>query len=113
MVACPVFETKSHVYIVMELVSGGELFDRIVTKDHYSETEAAKVLGPLRVARFRLQVCRSGQSEKWPRTRGQEKQSGNEQWREVSIALVRTPDSRSFERANPRVAGKGQVRCSP
>jgi serine/threonine protein kinase len=27
----------------MELVTGGELFDRIVAKDHYSETEAAKV----------------------------------------------------------------------
>mmetsp|Transcript_32449 Transcript_32449/g.50542 ORF Transcript_32449/g.50542 Transcript_32449/m.50542 type:complete len:514 (+) Transcript_32449:267-1808(+) len=38
-----VFETKTHVYIVMELVTGGELFDRIITKDHYSETEAAKV----------------------------------------------------------------------
>lgn len=38
-----VFETRTHVYIVMELVTGGELFDRIVAKDHYSETEAAKV----------------------------------------------------------------------
>jgi len=38
-----VFETSSHVYIVMELVTGGELFDRIVAKDHYSETEAASV----------------------------------------------------------------------
>jgi len=38
-----VYETVSHVYIVMELVTGGELFDRIVAKDHYSETEAASV----------------------------------------------------------------------
>ncbi|EKX34040.1 hypothetical protein GUITHDRAFT_147498 [Guillardia theta CCMP2712] len=29
------------IYIVMEYVSGGELFDRIVEKDHYSEAEAA------------------------------------------------------------------------
>ncbi|KAJ1492321.1 kinase-like domain-containing protein, partial [Baffinella frigidus] len=30
-------------YIVMELVTGGELFDRIVEKDHYNESEAANI----------------------------------------------------------------------
>eukprot|EP00286_Rhodomonas_abbreviata_P016967 CAMPEP_0181321360 /NCGR_PEP_ID=MMETSP1101-20121128/18638_1 /TAXON_ID=46948 /ORGANISM="Rhodomonas abbreviata, Strain Caron Lab Isolate" /LENGTH=404 /DNA_ID=CAMNT_0023429171 /DNA_START=65 /DNA_END=1279 /DNA_ORIENTATION=+ len=38
-----VFEHSKFIYIVMEEVSGGELFDRIVAKDHYSEAEAAKV----------------------------------------------------------------------
>lgn len=42
-IGAAVFETVTHVYIVMELVTGGELFDRIVAKDHYSETEAASV----------------------------------------------------------------------
>mmetsp|Transcript_28665 Transcript_28665/g.44913 ORF Transcript_28665/g.44913 Transcript_28665/m.44913 type:complete len:287 (+) Transcript_28665:1174-2034(+) len=37
------FETKTHCHMVMEMVTGGELFDRIVEKDHYSETEAARV----------------------------------------------------------------------
>jgi len=37
------YESSRHIYIVMELVSGGQLLERIVKKDHYSETEAAKV----------------------------------------------------------------------
>ena len=36
-----VFDRRgAQVYIVMELVTGGELFDRIVEKDHYNESEA-------------------------------------------------------------------------
>lgn len=35
-----VYENKQHVYFVMELMTGGELFDRIVSKEHYSEKEA-------------------------------------------------------------------------
>jgi calcium/calmodulin-dependent protein kinase I len=35
-----IFHSNSHVYIVMDLMTGGELFDRIVSKDHYSEFEA-------------------------------------------------------------------------
>jgi len=35
------YESKSHFYIVMELVTGGQLLERIIAKDHYSETEAA------------------------------------------------------------------------
>mmetsp|Transcript_34767 Transcript_34767/g.81264 ORF Transcript_34767/g.81264 Transcript_34767/m.81264 type:complete len:517 (-) Transcript_34767:71-1621(-) len=37
------FDSRSKVYIVMELVTGGELFDRIVEKDHYNESEAANI----------------------------------------------------------------------
>ncbi len=35
-----IFSSKSKICIVMELMSGGELFDRIVTKSFYSEQEA-------------------------------------------------------------------------
>mmetsp|Transcript_17655 Transcript_17655/g.35507 ORF Transcript_17655/g.35507 Transcript_17655/m.35507 type:complete len:517 (+) Transcript_17655:81-1631(+) len=35
------FDASNKLYIVMELVTGGELFDRIIAKEHYSETEAA------------------------------------------------------------------------
>ena len=34
------FEEPDHFYVVMEKVSGGELFDRIVTKTFYTEKEA-------------------------------------------------------------------------
>jgi len=35
-----VFDDETDFYIVTELVEGGELFDRIVSKTHYSEAEA-------------------------------------------------------------------------
>lgn len=35
------FETADHFYIVTELVTGGELFDKIVEKGNYSEHDAA------------------------------------------------------------------------
>jgi calcium/calmodulin-dependent protein kinase I len=38
------FETKHEMYIVMELVSGGELFDKIVEKGSYTEPEAAALV---------------------------------------------------------------------
>lgn len=38
------FETAEELYIVMELVTGGELFDRICQRDSYSEAEAKIVL---------------------------------------------------------------------
>lgn len=38
-----VFEDKHHVHLVMELCAGGELFDRIIAKGHYSERAAAEL----------------------------------------------------------------------
>ena len=34
-------------YLVMEIMSGGELFDRIVEKESYTEKEAADTIRPL------------------------------------------------------------------
>lgn len=39
-----VFETKDKVYMVMELATGGELFDRIIAKGSFSEKDATRVL---------------------------------------------------------------------
>ncbi|XP_062400611.1 calcium/calmodulin-dependent protein kinase type 1 [Sardina pilchardus] len=39
-----IFESQSHLYLVMELVSGGELFDRIVEKGFYTERDASKLI---------------------------------------------------------------------
>lgn len=38
-----VFETDDKVYLVMELLTGGELFDRIVDVGHFSEKDAAEM----------------------------------------------------------------------
>lgn len=38
------YESKASVYLVMELVTGGELFDRIVEKGSYTEKDAADLI---------------------------------------------------------------------
>ena len=40
----------------MDLMTGGELFDRIVLKDHYSELEAKEALHQIVIA---IQYCHS------------------------------------------------------
>lgn len=39
-----VYEDKTHVYLIMELVTGGELFDRIVEKGNYTERDASLLI---------------------------------------------------------------------
>ncbi|KAJ6767347.1 SERINE/THREONINE-PROTEIN KINASE, partial [Salix purpurea] len=38
-----VYEDRQSAHLVMELCAGGELFDRITAKGHYSERDAAKI----------------------------------------------------------------------
>ncbi len=42
-----VFESRTRLYIVMEKLVGGELFERIVGRPRFSEEEAAKLIRPL------------------------------------------------------------------
>lgn len=37
------FEDEVNVYLIMEICTGGELFDRIIEKEYFSERYAAKV----------------------------------------------------------------------
>ena len=39
-----VFESKDKVYMVMELATGGELFDRVIAKGSFTEKDATRVL---------------------------------------------------------------------
>jgi len=41
------FDTSEHLYMVMELVTGGELFERIVEREQYSEEDAKEVMRQL------------------------------------------------------------------
>ena len=41
------FDEPKSLHVVMELVPGGEVFERIVDKDHYSESEASKTIRPV------------------------------------------------------------------
>ena len=38
------FEDDNHLYIVTELCTGGELFDKIIEKKRFSETEASQIM---------------------------------------------------------------------
>lgn len=42
-----IFDEGNVLYLVMELMNGGELFDRIVEKEAYSEKEAADTIRPI------------------------------------------------------------------
>jgi len=42
-----VYEDESKFYMVFEYMKGGELFNRIIEKDHYSEKEAADTIRPV------------------------------------------------------------------
>jgi len=39
-----IYETDANLYLVMELVTGGELFDKIVEKGQYTERDAASIV---------------------------------------------------------------------
>lgn len=41
------YESKQYIYIVMEMLKGGELFERIVGRPRFTEQEAARLLKPL------------------------------------------------------------------
>ncbi|XP_016303023.1 calcium/calmodulin-dependent protein kinase type 1D isoform X3 [Sinocyclocheilus anshuiensis] len=39
-----IYESSNHLYLIMQLVSGGELFDRIVEKGFYTEKDASTLI---------------------------------------------------------------------
>lgn len=41
-----IFDSEDYLFLVMELLSGGELFDRIVEKESYNEKEASDTIRP-------------------------------------------------------------------
>jgi len=52
------FEDKDAVYLVMEICEGGELFDRIVSRGHYTERAAASVAKTiLEVVKVQNKIC--------------------------------------------------------
>jgi calcium-dependent protein kinase len=42
-----VYEDEQYYHLVMELCSGGELFDRIISRGHFSERDAAVIMRSL------------------------------------------------------------------
>jgi serine/threonine protein kinase len=49
-------ETKDQIFIVMELMKGGELFERIIEKEQFTEDEAAEII---RVIADTMRYCHS------------------------------------------------------
>jgi len=47
---CEMFEDKNYLYLVMDLVTGGELFDRIVERGSYSEKDASECVKQILIA---------------------------------------------------------------
>jgi serine/threonine protein kinase len=47
-----VFEDEDHYYVVMECVSGGELFDQIIELGNYSEKGCAELISQVCTAMF-------------------------------------------------------------
>ena len=45
-----VFETKSHVYVIMEMMEGGELFDYVIEKSNLKESEASAIIKQVTLA---------------------------------------------------------------
>jgi hypothetical protein len=43
-VVSQVYDEKSKMYLVLDLVTGGELFDRIVARGHYTELDASQLM---------------------------------------------------------------------
>jgi len=39
-----VFEDKNHVFLIMELMEGGMLFEKIVEIDHFPESDAREAI---------------------------------------------------------------------
>ena len=46
------FDSATHYYLVMEMASGGELFDRLVARGAYTEASAAKLVGEVHVTHW-------------------------------------------------------------
>lgn len=42
-----IYEDEDCIYLVMEIMTGGELFERLVDQEHYSEKQAADTIRPV------------------------------------------------------------------